>query len=218
MAPRGTKKESRQEQAKDNRARIVEAAWELFWLRGYHAASIGDIAALAKVPKGSIYNYFDSKESLLIHVLRRIKYQTETHLRLNVLAGSLSPADVVSKLLDNYEELFEPLGYSRGDPLSSRMGELTDTHPEVVAELLPIQEAWRTVVAQKIWAYATVAQIPALIDAADGLAGMIYAAIQGTLLQMKITHSAEPIAEARKTLVPMVNMYVSALATGEVKA
>ena len=218
MPPRGTKRGSRQEQAKDNRQRIVDAAWDLFWLRGYHAASIGDIARLAKVPKGSIYNYFDSKESLLVHVLRRIKYQTETNLRLTVLAGSLSPAEVVERLLDHYEELFTPMDFSRGDPLSSRMGELADTHPEVVAELEPIQAAWRTVVAQKIWAYATVAHVPELIDAADGLAGIIYATIQGTLLQMKITHSIEPLREARKTLVPMVNMYVSALATGEIVA
>lgn len=218
MVRKGTVSKKADNDVKDNRTRIVDAAWELFWIRGYHAASIGDIAKLAQVPKGSVYNYFDSKESLLIHVLRRIKYQTETHLRLKVLAGSLSPADVVSRLIDHYEELFAPLGFSRGDPLSGRMSELAGTNPELVAELLPIQAVWRTVVAQKIWAYATVAHVPALIDAADSLAGIIYASIQGVLLQMKILQSPEPLHEARRTLVPMVNMYVSALATGEIKA
>jgi hypothetical protein len=44
---------------------------------------------------------------------------------------------------------------------------------------------------------------------------MIYVALQGVLMQMKIARSSEPINEARRTLVPMVNAYVSAVATGE---
>lgn len=75
-----------------NRERIAEAAWDLFWLKGYHATSINDIAERAKLPKGSVYNYFASKEALLTHVLGRLKFQTETELRLRVLEGTLSPA------------------------------------------------------------------------------------------------------------------------------
>jgi TetR/AcrR family transcriptional repressor of nem operon len=199
-----------------NRQRIVDSAWQLFWRRGYHATSVADIAQLAGVPKGSVYNYFESKEALLLHCLSRIRYQTETHLRLKVLAGTLAPGELVNRLLDHYEQLFSELDFRQGDPLTSRMGELADTHPELVEKLWPIQVAWHDVVVQKIWAYATVAQIPGLVDAADGLASMIYVAIQGVLLQMKIARSPEPLQEARRTMVPMVKAYVSAIATGEI--
>lgn len=201
-----------------NRQRIVDAAWELLWQRGYHATSVAEIAKLAGVPKGSVYNYFDSKEELAAHCLSRIRYQTETHLRLEVLEGSLEPGEMVRRLLDHYEELFAPFGYGRGDPLASRLGELADTHPELVERLLPVHAAWHGVVTQKLWAYATVARIPALVEEADNLAAMIYAALQGVLLQMKITHSVEPLRTARQTLVAMVNAYISALATGEVRS
>lgn len=211
--PRAKQKEEKQPAS--NRQRIVESAWRLFWHNGYNVTSVADIAKLAGVPKGSIYNYFDSKEALLIHTLSRIRYQTETHLRLKVLEGTLSPGELVKKLLDHYEELFSELDFRQGDPLTSRLVELADSHPEVVEKLWPIQVAWHDVVVQKIWAYATVARIPDLVEAADGLASMIYVALQGVLMQMKISRSVEPIAEARRTMVPMINAYVSAIATGE---
>jgi TetR/AcrR family transcriptional regulator, transcriptional repressor for nem operon len=202
--------------ARSNRDRIVDSAWELFWLRGYHATSIAEIAQLAGLPKGSIYNYFESKEALLLVVLGRLKYQTETELRLKVLQGTLSPSDLVARLLDHYLELYAKLEYGRGDPLGGRMAELADTHPRLAELLRPLQQAWLTVVTQKIWAYATVNRIPALVEKADTLAWVIWAALQGVLIQMKIAHSGEPLNEAKQTLVPMVASYVAALASGDV--
>ncbi len=201
---------------KSNRDRIVDAAWELFWLQGYHPTSIMEIAQLAGLPKGSIYNYFETKEALLLHVLGRLKYQTETELRLKVLQGTLSPSDLVSRLLDHYLELYAQFDFGRGDPLTGRIAELSDTHPELAAKLRPLQQAWLTVVTQKIWAYATVSRVPALVEKADGLANLIWAALQGVLIHMKLVHSDEPLQEAKRTLVPMIASYVAALASGDV--
>lgn len=199
-----------------NRDRILDSAWELFWQGGYHATSIADIAKRARLPKGSIYNYFQSKDELLEAALARLRYQYETQLRVIVLAGTHSPQVLVEKLLDHYSQEYSAHGFGRGDPLGSRLNELADTNPQLTAELTRLLGAWRSVLTQKIWAYATVAQIPELVEKADGLAGMIQAALQGVLLQMKATKSAQPLEDARQFLVPMVSSYVSALASGDV--
>jgi TetR/AcrR family transcriptional repressor of lmrAB and yxaGH operons len=199
-----------------NRDRILDAAWELFWQGGYHATSIADIAKRARLPKGSIYNYFTSKDELLEAALLRLRYQYETQLRVIVLAGTHSPQVLVEKLLDHYAAEYGAHGFGRGDPLGSRLNELADTNPQLTAELTRLLAAWRSVLTQKIWAYATVAQIPELVEKADGLAGMIQAALQGVLLQMKALKSVQPLEDARHFLVPMVSSYVSALASGDV--
>jgi AcrR family transcriptional regulator len=49
---------------------IKRAALELFSKRGFHAASIADIARRARVAKGLIYNYFPSKDELLVAIIR----------------------------------------------------------------------------------------------------------------------------------------------------
>jgi AcrR family transcriptional regulator len=46
--------------------RIIAAAVELFKTQGYHQATMDDIASKAEVSRGTLFNYFPSKESLLI--------------------------------------------------------------------------------------------------------------------------------------------------------
>jgi TetR/AcrR family transcriptional repressor of nem operon len=48
------------------RERILNAAARLFHEFGYNATSVQDIVNAAKVPKGSFYNHFKSKEELAI--------------------------------------------------------------------------------------------------------------------------------------------------------
>ena len=49
----------------------METSLECFSKKGYRGASIQYIANKAKISKGNLYNYFESKEQLLEKVLRR---------------------------------------------------------------------------------------------------------------------------------------------------
>lgn len=51
------------------RAHILEAAIKVFAEKGFHAATIKDVAAEAGVADGTIYNYFENKTSLLMGIL-----------------------------------------------------------------------------------------------------------------------------------------------------
>ena len=51
------------------RSHILEAAAQVFAERGYHRATIKDVARAAGVADGSIYNVFDSKTELLLALL-----------------------------------------------------------------------------------------------------------------------------------------------------
>jgi len=48
--------------------KLLKAAINLFHEFGYKGTSVRDIVSAAKVPKGSFYNYFKSKEALAIAV------------------------------------------------------------------------------------------------------------------------------------------------------
>jgi len=50
-------------------AHIMTTALELFAVKGYHATSINDISRKAKISKGLLYNYFESKEELLESII-----------------------------------------------------------------------------------------------------------------------------------------------------
>jgi len=49
---------------------IVSAAAKVFRTKGYHAATVRDIADEVGLLKGSLYHHFDSKEELLYLVVK----------------------------------------------------------------------------------------------------------------------------------------------------
>jgi len=53
------------------RERIIAAAMDTFMDKGYHAASIDDVARAAKVSKGLLYHYVEGKEDLLAALVDR---------------------------------------------------------------------------------------------------------------------------------------------------
>ncbi|MFJ6748874.1 MULTISPECIES: TetR/AcrR family transcriptional regulator [unclassified Streptomyces] len=50
---------------------IIDAGIQIFAKRGYHAASVDEIAELAGISKPMVYLYLDSKEGLFLACLRR---------------------------------------------------------------------------------------------------------------------------------------------------
>ena len=70
-----------QEAIQERRARIEEAAKELFIKRGFHATSMRDIAARAGTSLGNLYNYYRTKESILESIIARYQKVIDARLR-----------------------------------------------------------------------------------------------------------------------------------------
>ncbi len=64
-------KEKRQSGKILKRAKIIEAASLLFSQKHYHEVMVEDVAKLASLAKGTVYNYFDSKEQLYFSIMRQ---------------------------------------------------------------------------------------------------------------------------------------------------
>jgi|GEM_PF-897793 len=81
------------------RKHITEAALREFARNGYHSTDVATIAERAGVSKGTIYNYFDNKEDLLLGVIhdgfRRIDERMQEILS--------SPGDPVKKLRESLQ-------------------------------------------------------------------------------------------------------------------
>lgn len=69
MSPRS--KEDFEKMRETSKKKIMDTAFELFAERGYYQTSIAEVAAKAQVSKGLIYNYFESKEALLLALVQK---------------------------------------------------------------------------------------------------------------------------------------------------
>ena len=61
---------SRRERKKqETRQRMLEAAWDLFRVRGYEETTVEEITGAADVAKGTFFNYFETKEAVLGEIM-----------------------------------------------------------------------------------------------------------------------------------------------------
>ena len=74
------------------RHQIIEAAARVFAKKGYSGAVVADIALDAKIGKGTVYEYFDSKEDLFFAVFEWFQKKTENAaaVRISALGGCAS--------------------------------------------------------------------------------------------------------------------------------
>jgi AcrR family transcriptional regulator len=91
-ATQGSKPARRRLSAIDRRAAILDAALEVFSSRGYHAASIDEIAGEAGISKALIYEHFPSKKELHASLLER--HVQEIFERLAQSAAGPDPGEV----------------------------------------------------------------------------------------------------------------------------
>jgi AcrR family transcriptional regulator len=57
----------------ERRQRILDVATDAFAERGYHATSVGEIAATAGITKPVLYDHFDSKQGLFVELMEKAR-------------------------------------------------------------------------------------------------------------------------------------------------
>jgi len=62
-------KARRERETLERREAILAAARDVFFKRGFHRATVDEVAEEAEVAKGTVYLYFESKETILSHLL-----------------------------------------------------------------------------------------------------------------------------------------------------
>ena len=90
---------------------LVEAALDLFVERGFAATRLEDVAQRAGVSKGTMYLYFDSKESLFQAVVRRALVPTLVEGEALLASHQGSSADLLGTLIRRW---WERIGVSKG--------------------------------------------------------------------------------------------------------
>ena len=89
---------------------IMDTALELFASEGYYPTSISRIADKAGISKGLMYNYFESKESLILEIIGKGIHQLTEHLDPDH-DGFLSEEEFVFFINENFRILQQNLDY-----------------------------------------------------------------------------------------------------------
>ena len=182
-----------------NKAHIIAEGERLFRTQGYHNTGINDVLKACKIPKGSFYNYFVSKEDFAIQVVEFYGAYYKEQLEASLEKKHLSPFERLKLLyLVNTVEFYKSEGFTNGclvGNLSTEVGGLSS----MLAETLATQfNDWISYIAETIEEGQAKGVIVKKADPTQ-LAQYLHGNLFGALAQMKIERSIDPVVNAMET-------------------
>ena len=79
---------------------VIARAINVFWHKGYAAASMADLTKAMGINKGSLYNAFGSKKKLFVRALQQYD-RDRTQRTLNKMLAKKAPLDAINGLFDH---------------------------------------------------------------------------------------------------------------------
>lgn len=132
----------------DTRSRIIAAAMQLFWQKGYGSTSMADILGTAGVNSGSLYHFFPGKQDLLLAVLDAYHSGIHEMLLAPAWQGVADPIERIFALLGTYRAAIVQTGCMYGCPIGSLALEIHEPDPPVRERLAANFSAWTDAVQQ----------------------------------------------------------------------
>ncbi|MGZ8284621.1 MAG: TetR/AcrR family transcriptional regulator [Allosphingosinicella sp.] len=183
---------------KDTRGRIIHAAMELFWLKGYGSTSIADILSRSQVNSGSLYHVFPGKQDLLIAVLEAYRDGIGPMLLEPAWGGIADPVEKIFALLGKYRSLIVETDCGYGCPIGSLALELHEADPAVRKLLAENFEGWVGAVASCLEAARR--RFPPETDL-RALAELVLTVMEGGVMQARthrdVAHFDRSVAQLR---------------------
>ncbi len=181
----------------DTRQRLVEAARELFWLKGYNSTSVAEILSAAGANSGSLYHYFPTKQDLLVEVLESYRTGIGPMLLEPAWEGIDDPLERVFALLGRYRQHLVETECFYGCPIGSLALELHEPDPPVRGKLVANFEAWTGAVEGCL--REAKSDLPPGIDPRT-LARFVLTTMEGGVMQARTHRSVEPYDDCVRVL------------------
>ena len=166
----------------DTRSRLVLAAMQLFWAKGYNSTSIADVLQTAKVNSGSLYYFFPGKTDLLVAVLDMYHDGIRQMLLEPAWAGVNDPIERIFALLAHYRQSLADTDCFYGCPIGSLALELHEPDPPVRERLAKNFSAWIDAIAECL--QQAKARMPAELDRRE-LAQFVLTTMEGGVMQAR---------------------------------
>ncbi len=177
---------------------ILRKGMELMWLKGFNGTSVKDIVDEAGIPKGSFYNYFESKEGFAIEALQTFVNRAKNEAEPIMNDESLTPLGKLKKYLDRRIEIFtDELEMKKGCFASNIAQELADVNDKLGRYAHQAFEELKRPVILWIQESIDMGELSEDNDAEE-LADFIENVFRGAMIEVRASKSEKTLQVARK--------------------
>jgi AcrR family transcriptional regulator len=166
----------------DTRTRIILAAMDLFWEKGFNSTSVADNLARSQVNAGSLYHFFPGKQDVLVGVLEALRDGIDQMLLTPAWGHVDDPVEKIFALLAKYRASLVETDCTYGCPIGSLALELHEPDPKVRELMAANFETWTGAVEAQLLAAGD--RLAADLDR-RALAEFILTAMEGGVMQAR---------------------------------
>jgi TetR/AcrR family transcriptional repressor of nem operon len=177
-----------------NKDDILQAGLDLVLSRGFSATGVEAILKQAKVPKGSFYNFFSSKEDFGLALIDKFVNARQEVFYPIFSDESLPPLERVKRSFETLIATFEEHDCSQGCLLGNLGQEMADQFENVRQLLEESLQKWSSGIATLLRQAQQEKVLPTDMDA-EMLAENLISSFQGALLYAKVQKSPKPLRD-----------------------
>ncbi len=177
----------------DTRELLLRAGLEVLTEKGYSATGLDEILGRVRVPKGSFYHYFESKEAFGLVLIDRYAAYFAGKLDSHFGNPSLPPLARLDAFVADAMAGMERFEFRRGC-LIGNLGQEMGSLPEAFRmRLIAVFADWEARLAACLDAAKAAGQIPDDADCRQ-LATAFWIGWEGAVLRAKLERNARPLA------------------------
>lgn len=183
------------------RSRLLTVGRDVVHDRGFNGCGVQDITAAAGVPKGSFYNYFDSKEAFAAEILEDYWQSIEDRHGPILYDARIKPLVRIRKFFRALTDDHGKNDFALGCLIGNLSLELSNGSEEARAKLLALFARWQGAIA----ACLREAQERNELDRKENtqeLAAIVIEAYEGAVMRGKIEQSGEAYDRFEKLVLP----------------
>jgi TetR/AcrR family transcriptional regulator, transcriptional repressor for nem operon len=175
---------ARPRRSDDTREKLLEKGMRLLWKGGYHGTGLKTILDTVRVPKGSFYNYFKSKEQFVSEIIGRYSQTLTQGFEQYVASTDDDPVTVIRTI---YSFLIMELDAHgrKGCLIGNLAAEIGNASAACQSSMQEAFKEWKARFVELI----TDAQARGLVRSdltAEALTDIFWSTWQGGLIKMKI--------------------------------
>ena len=176
----------------DTRAELIRSGLEQLTESGFASSGIDQILKKVKVPKGSFYHYFASKEAFGQAVINEYEQYFANKLNTYLLDESYLPLTRIANFVENAKMGIIRHDFKRGC-LVGNLGQEVDLLPESFRQqLIDIFHAWQHRIAQCLKAAQIEGEIAKTANC-ELLAEFFWIGWEGAVSRSKLVQNTQPL-------------------------
>lgn len=176
----------------DTREALLLCGMEVLTEQGFAATGIDAVLKRVRVPKGSFYHYFDSKEAFVQQVLQRYAAYFARKLDRWLLDESVLPLQRLSNFVEDAKAGMARHQFRRGCLVGNLGQEITALPTSFRQTLEDVLLDWQVRLANCLTEAVRLGQLRQGSDS-DALAAYFWIGWEGAVLRAKLVQDAQPL-------------------------